>query len=184
METLFHKDILALNKAIGDIYAVRDMDSFYRQVFASLKSLIPCDTISYNELTRQYHFTKGMHDTSVHHHFFKKVLHIWNDLVRQHPFHGHLHEERAIKTSDYAPIKRFKDTDLYNEYYRHIDVENQLSAGLSTNKERPVIFCLNRKSSDFSERDRLILTLLRPHIIAAMRNVKEFCRLRLERDIL
>jgi hypothetical protein len=49
VETLSHKDILALNNAIGDIYAVRDMDSFYRQAFASLRSLVSCDLLSYNE---------------------------------------------------------------------------------------------------------------------------------------
>lgn len=41
MERLSHKDILALNNAIGDIYAARDMGSFYKSAFSSVFTSLP-----------------------------------------------------------------------------------------------------------------------------------------------
>jgi DNA-binding CsgD family transcriptional regulator len=56
--------------------------------------------------------------------------------------------------------------------------------GLSADRKLSVIFTVSRKSPDFTERDRLVLSLFRPHVIAAMRSVKELCRLKTERGLL
>jgi hypothetical protein len=71
------------------------------------------------------------------------------------------------KTSDYASSNHFKATAIYNEYYRHLDIETQITFAIPLSREKVSIFALSRNNADFSERNRLLLTLLRPHLINA-----------------
>ncbi len=185
METLSHNDILALNRAVGEIYCARDMESFYRSAFSSIQGIIPSELGSFNEVSlAPPRFLNGVHSSEDHHHVFKKLLPVFNEHCHEHPFTSYFESEDVIKTTDLATRGMFKGLALYNEYYRHLDVEVQIVMPFERVMGRRTLFTLSREGTDFSERDRLILTLLRPHLINALRNVTELGRMRLERDLL
>lgn len=186
METLSHNDILALNRVVGEIYAARDMESFYRSVFSSVQEIVASELRSFSEVVLNPipRFLNGIIGSQEHNHLFRKLLPALNTHLHEHPLTPHALNENVIKTTDFATASQFKGLAIYNEYYRYLDVETQINLTIPVSQEKVTIFTLSRKSPDFSERDRLILTLLRPHLINAFRNVTELGRIILERDLL
>jgi DNA-binding CsgD family transcriptional regulator len=63
---------------------------------------------------------------------------------------------------------------MYNEFYRRIGMEYQIAKGLPGPAGLVTTICVLRGRPDFSERDRLLLNLLRPHLNQAYRNARTF----------
>jgi hypothetical protein len=80
--------------------------------------------------------------------------------------------------SDFLSREEFHATRLYELLYRSLGVEYQMSVGLPA--PRPVVIgiALNRADRDFSERDRAVMNVLRPHLVQAWFNAKDQSRLR------
>jgi DNA-binding CsgD family transcriptional regulator len=77
----------------------------------------------------------------------------------------------VVKPSDFYSARQWHSTGMYCDYHRPHGIEHELqlclpdSAGLSTGPGRNVRLYLYRgPGPDFSERDRAVLTLLRPHL--------------------
>jgi len=185
MVTLSHNDLLALNLAIGEIYTARDMESFYRSVFSSIQSIVPCELCSFNDV-KPYttRFLKLISESQDHGSVSHKLLPALNAHLHEHPLIPHCFSGDAVKTTDFVSTSQFKDMAIYNEYYRHLDVEMQITFAIPISRENVSLLALSRKNIDFSERDRLLLTLLRPHLINSLRIVTELDRVTLERDLL
>ena len=105
------------------------------------------------------------------------------DHVEQHPsIQHHLLAEgrdtRAVKTSDFVGQRRWRNSGLYSEFYRPLaDVRYQLTIGQRL-EDWLVFFAISRRHRDFSEQERALLTMLRPHFVQAYRNAK--CRTELD----
>ena len=185
METLSRHDLLALNKAIGEIYTARDLASFHAAVFRSIREMIAYEFCSFNDVRlTPTHFLKifpSSHDQAC---ILQKLLPVFNDCIHEHPLIPQFPLAHVFKTTDAVSIKKFKSTTLYNEYYRHLGTEMQIGFSMPTGHDMVSILALSRNAADFSERDRLLLAQLKPHLINAMRNVTELGRVMLERDLL
>jgi DNA-binding CsgD family transcriptional regulator len=77
----------------------------------------------------------------------------------------------VVKPSDFYSARQWHSTGMYCDYHRPHGLEHELqlclpdSAGLSAGPGRHVRLYLYRgPGPDFSERDRAVLTLLRPHL--------------------
>jgi DNA-binding CsgD family transcriptional regulator len=186
VESLFSTDLLALNRAIGEIYTARDRESFYRAAFSAIHGIIPEELCTFNETT--FHSTRFLNSISSsqeHSNISKKFFPALNAHLHEHPFIPHIFFiDKALKTTDYCSKRQFKSAALYNEFYHHLDIEAQMSLALPLSQKNLLVFTLSKKSQDFSERDRLLLTLLKPHMMSALRNAMEHGRIRLERDLL
>jgi DNA-binding CsgD family transcriptional regulator len=75
------------------------------------------------------------------------------------------------KISDFYSARQWHGTDIYNDLYRPLGLEHELmlclpDASLQTaGTARSMRLCFLRgRGPDFSERDRAVLTLLRPHL--------------------
>ena len=119
-----------------------------------------------------------------HRNVTSKLLPEFNAHIHNHPLAPQFFSGCVFKTTDYASRSQFKATAMYNEYYRHLDVETQIGFSIPVSQENVSILALSRKVPDFSERDRLILMLLKPHLINALRNATELGGMRLEKDLL
>jgi DNA-binding CsgD family transcriptional regulator len=70
--------------------------------------------------------------------------------------------------SDFCTQRQWHATGMYNEYLGLIDVEHEIKVCLPAGPGRTLRFLFARgRGPDFDERDRAILTLLRPHLHAA-----------------
>ena len=77
----------------------------------------------------------------------------------------------VVKPSDFYSVRQWHSTGMYCDYHRPFGIEHELQlclpdpAGLSAGPGRNVRLYLYRgPGPDFSERDRAVLTLLRPHL--------------------
>lgn len=70
--------------------------------------------------------------------------------------------------SDFCTLRQWHATGMYNEYLGLIDVEHEIMVCFPAGAGRSLRILFARgRGPDFDERDRAILTLLRPHLHAA-----------------
>ncbi len=103
--------------------------------------------------------------------------------MRQHPLihhHSEKRDDRVLKISDFLTMRQFKRSGLYQEFFRRMNLDHQIAFVLPESKPLLIGVALNRKRPDFSERERSILALLRPHLIQAYRNAKAVSEMRAE----
>jgi DNA-binding CsgD family transcriptional regulator len=74
----------------------------------------------------------------------------------------------AIRMSDVIGRLRYHDSPFYLEYFQPVGLDHVLDLGLSSDRQRyrSVVLIRGRDTADFSERDRAVLELLRPHLRA------------------
>lgn len=175
MEPLTHKDIKTLNKVIGDLYSIHDLDVFHVQTLGLLKRIVPTEFASYNEYDSS-NFTIIRFSNSVpeHDRLFNANKDAFHAHIHEHPYFSVTPGDLCVALSDLMEKERFKGLTIYNEYYRHLQIDSQIAVTIpSASAGDKKLFCLSRWRRDFTERDRAMLTLLRPHIINALRIVRE-----------
>jgi len=82
-------------------------------------------------------------------------------LVRFHAYQG---GERTQRISDSVPFADFRESALYNEYYRRVRIDHAIALPIYVRDGLLVSFVLNRARRDFTDRERALLDLLRPHL--------------------
>ena len=82
---------------------------------------------------------------------------------------GNLHEPLAL--SDVESRAKIERLDLYHDYYRVLDVEDDLSVNFGSQVHR-VCLAILRGQRGFSDQDRALLAVLRPHMERAYRFTK------------
>src|SRR5215467_12503959 len=82
------------------------------------------------------------------------------------------------KLSDFLTQRQYHRTGLYAECYRPLGVEHQMSVSLATSRLMFRGLVLNRGAPDFTERERRLLDLLRPHLALASENTAVVSTLR------
>src|ERR1019366_8443179 len=73
----------------------------------------------------------------------------------------------ALKVSDFVSRREFRRTDVYDCLFRPSGLEYPMACGLPGPQALVVGISINRCSREFSERDRALLDLLRPHLVQA-----------------
>lgn len=185
METLSHNDLLIINRAIGEIYSARDIEAFYASVFSLIRGVVPYEHCTFNDIgLAPTRFLKITSYSQAHKNFTNKHLPALNAYTHQHPLFSQFTSDKVFKTTDFASKNQFMATAIYNEYYRHLDTETQIGFSIPISPKMVSFVALSRNGADFSERDRLVLSLLKPHMVIAMRNITELEHIKLERNLL
>jgi len=106
----------------------------------------------------------------------------------QHPlvrFHGYQGGGVTQRISDSVPFAQFRESPLYNEYYRRVRIDHAVALPIYVRDGLLVSFVLNRARRDFSDRERALLDLLRPHLAKVYQKTKTSNRLsRREAEVL
>lgn len=83
-------------------------------------------------------------------------------LVRYHAYQGGRGTQRI---SDSLPIEQFRRSALYNDYYRRIRIDHAMALPIYVRDGVLVSFVLNRTRRNFTDRERALLDVLRPHLV-------------------
>jgi DNA-binding CsgD family transcriptional regulator len=105
---------------------------------------------------------------------------VFNRHFDRHPlvrFHGFEGGEQTQRISDSVPFERFRRSALYNDYYRRIRIDHAMALPVYVRDGLLVSFVLNRTRRDFSDRERALLDLLRPHLARIYQRVSLSSRL-------
>ncbi len=93
-------------------------------------------------------------------------------LVRYHSRHaGSNVGGGAHRISDSLSASEFRESALYNEYYRRIGIDHVVAVPLFVDRGLLVSFVLNRNRTDFSDRECALLDLVRDPLAALYRNL-------------
>lgn len=152
--------------------AARDPVSFARQGVAELPRLVASEitTLSVCELEhgrRSVVSNPGSAISATDRACFDRFFDV-HPLVRHHA--GHPHNGTA-RISDLVAAPHFRESALFNEYYRRIGIDHAVAVPLLVDQGLLVSFVLNRTRSDFSDGERAFLELVRAPLAALYRNL-------------
>jgi len=105
-----------------------------------------------------------------------------SDLLSQHPLFRHrvvTGDLSAHKISDFLTPAEYHRSLLYRRLYRPLEYEDLLVTFLSdaVGGSRELAVAIGRDKPDFTERERMLCNLLRPHLVAAYRHAAALSRL-------
>jgi DNA-binding CsgD family transcriptional regulator len=162
-----------LSAALDFVHDATDLvggpDVFPRPVLTRLARLIPCDEVGYCELDRSRNrVLRGASSLVEPCAPMPDLLeHFWR-IVDLHPLC--LHRERtrdfsAVKLSDFMTLRQLRRTQVYCDWFGFFGIDHELEAGIPSPRWHTKTFLFDRAPGrDFSERDRQMLNLLRPHL--------------------
>jgi DNA-binding CsgD family transcriptional regulator len=174
MERLGPSDYEAVLDFVRQVHAVRDMDAFARRAIAGISRLVPSDILTYNEIDIQHKRAYMVVEPASA--ITASQAGTFARLTDQHPLIRHYaltRESRPRKISDFLSLSEFRRLDLYQEFFRGLAVNYQMAVTIPSSNAVIIGIALNRTWRDFSERDRAMLDVIRPHLAQAYRNATE-----------
>jgi DNA-binding CsgD family transcriptional regulator len=149
------------------ISTVEDPDDFARTATVGLFDLIPCDVSTYSEINpvrgRAVPMTYPAEAER------PDAREAFSRNIAEHPqvaFYA-AGNTSASMMSDFLSSRQFRRTQLYDELFRPVAGEYVLTALLPLPPPIVAGWGLLRSGRDFSERDRVLLDLLQPHLVTA-----------------
>ena len=176
---LTDRNLRALTDSIQALYQSCELESFPEHVFAAVTPLVPCDYFSYNEFgpdgaLRLVHCEPGLPAAAT-----EFLVAIGPEFSKEHPtvsYVARTGSPEPFKITDFTAQRQWRQTRLYNEFYHPLRCEYQM-AFASPLADGQVALAFNSAARDYSEEDRQMLGLLRPHLMQARANAQMFTRL-------
>lgn len=152
---------------IRELHADVNLHLLPDRVFHAVRRLVSCDHASCNELNPEHRRVLALMDEPEAYDTFSRLLDRFALLMHESPLVRHYSSapmpSEVRKMTDFLPQDRYHHLSLYNEVYRPLDTEYQIIVPIPA-RSATVGVALNRKHTDFDERDREILNLFQPHL--------------------
>lgn len=161
------QDLDTLSESLHDLYSPVSAAEFPERLFRLLRRFIACDFCSYNEQVGSQ--TQRMATSPAYMDEIK--LGIFNRYLHQHPSLRAVRAtgtQAAVKISDFVTLTEWRQTDLYDAIFRPEQQDYEL-AYINPCEMPNLAISLSRSCRDFSEKERAMLNLLRPHLLQAYR---------------
>lgn len=169
------KDFDAFQRATLALHACRDIAAFARALPGILLKLIPADHffLCVLALSPQMDAPRLVDLTEIGVKAREEMVRYLEGHLFEHPFPKYFAQTGdpvPLKMSDFHTVHKFRTTELYQRIYRILGIEWQMGFPAKFGPGTVGGISFGNKGKDFTERDRLMLDLLRPHIELARRN--------------
>jgi hypothetical protein len=187
METLTFQDTQKLLHAIEELHSLHDLSAFGAKALAIAHQLVPSE-IPYLHITN----FQSCSDSRIFLPGHSGLPAVIDEVMRRH-FTEHptvqnmpLALRNVCKVSDFISWEQLQKLEgFYQQFLRVISCKDQMTLFLSApqpwsyhqlaqQNASLVAISLNRSRRNFTERDRLILNLLRPHLAQAYQNARHY----------
>jgi DNA-binding CsgD family transcriptional regulator len=176
---LRHKDLRALSNSIQMLYRMSDIDTFPSRVFEALGPLVRCDCFAYNEfgpdgVLKLLHCEPALPAESTNF-----LLSLGPEFTHEHPgveYVTRTGSMEPLKITDFTSQHKWRRTTLYNEFFHPLRCEYQIGFAFPVPKGQ-IALGFNCAARDYSEDDRQLFTLLRPHLMQAYVNALTLTRI-------
>lgn len=162
------RELHGLLEVLGEVHHAEDLDGFRTALLDVLPRVIPAAYTSYNEVGAD----GAPRVTMVAPEAPARVLAEWSRYGHQNPLvHHHLatRDPRAHRLSDVTDMAAFRELELYTHVFVPLGVEHQLAVTLPA-PPTLLIGLVFADPSDFTDAQRRMLDLARPHLIQAHAN--------------
>jgi DNA-binding CsgD family transcriptional regulator len=164
---LASRDTERLLRFVAEAESLGGADPFTPELLVELGRLVQADWIGYNELDcvrrRMLFYVQRPGDQDAGDSLDAES---WK-LLEEHPICLQ-HERgdfRTLKLSDFMTRRELRRTRLYDEWFKPYAIEYELELAIPSPLWHTRTFSFDRDGGrDFSERDRLVLDLLKPHL--------------------
>ncbi len=175
MERLRVADLRGITTFLTNLYDLADIGRFRRRLLITLPALVPADRVSViesNPQERNPELRQAAGESLPSGAFNGELQRVYGQYMPQSPFIQAYKRGQgsAVKLSDFLTQRQLHQLGLYNEYLRKIGAEYRIAKGLPGRSGWVTSVQLDRSALDFSERDRLALNILRPHLNQGYRN--------------
>ncbi len=173
MESLSASSLHKLLRATAQATEFRDLAEFRTGVTALAHELVPCESVSYNEL-------KPGSDAIVvadpDDWLTEESVETFSRLAGENPlieYYARTGDGRPVRFSDFISRRRLHMLPLYDELYSWIGVEHQIALVLPAPPGEIIGVALNRLRRDFTGEEAAMLELLRGPLRACYRRLVE-----------
>jgi DNA-binding CsgD family transcriptional regulator len=185
MDLLSHADLSNILLAVRELYAETNLDVLRETMVRLASRLIPVEFGSFNEFSKvNSRMMASLRYPDV------------STIVDPHfpAFLGYFHEHPVLQSwqrtgrpdarrfSDAGSRLQFRRSQLFNEYFRPIGVQHQMVFAVERPSGNNLAVALNRAGRDFTDRERTIFDLLRPHFGQAYENALQLAQSRTTAD--
>lgn len=172
------RDLVAVQRSIAELYELGGVETFQARVIRALAPVVPGDMTVYAEIdlrSRQMSWNAEAEAALGGAEARRTYAAHISDL----PMLGSYRRGRgpAAKISDTLTRREFHRTAIYNEFYRRVGLEHHIAKGLPGPEGVVTALAILRPRRDFTERDRLVLNLLGPHLNQAYENATAATRM-------
>lgn len=182
MENLNAAELADALACLAQLYGHCDDKEFPRRALRALRELVPCEMAAFElRLDTGDKRAVGVSEPFEVHddpHFAAFEKHMLDD-----PLVAMAHETGRIPivaVSDLVSRRDYEGTGVYDEYFRHYGVRDRLAFSLGGGGPVMMGVALNRTRRGFSDRDRRVLAVVKPHLIQAWHSAQAVGRLRRE----
>lgn len=184
MKHLTNREMQQILASISVLHSEHDTLSFHARIFGAVKQIVPGEFFALDYFYPQGEWLgRDRGETEPRNIAAPELADVFAEFAPQHPLlQEFLRTKLAAprKITDFVTTRQFHTCAVYNEFYRLMGTDTQIAVGFPITPEIFLLLSLNRNKKDFTERERWLLTLLRPHMITAYQNAAAFARLQLQ----
>jgi DNA-binding CsgD family transcriptional regulator len=169
---LSHDHSRKLSDLLLELYEPADLQTFRRRTLSSLAAAFGNQMVCHNEIGPSGSLSVLRPELAD----FEPLRQAFFRHAHEHPSIAHLQRTReagAVKTSDFLPQTKWCELGLYHEFYKKLEIRYQLTIGAELPGSEFMFLAVSRKDRDFTEEERLLLTLFRPHFLRAYANARK-----------
>lgn len=175
MERLTGAQVADLLEFLLSVYSARSVEDFVGRVLAALPRLIGNELTTYHEMSlstrrsRNWTNPAGV-DT-------QEIGQTWTEVMREHPvlrYQDRTGDGQALCVSDFLTRTQLQGLRLYADLWRVLGIDEGLCTALQVARPLVVGLGLHRRRATFTQRERQMLNLLRPHLAQARRAAATF----------
>lgn len=178
MTALDTVDRSLLDQFLVDLYALREKGALVSHLLSELPRLITADLFSYIEadpVQGRFAAIRTPQPDS------EEMLNIFAPMAPEHPIIRHIAttgSPEAFRVGDFLSSLKWRGMAMYSEFMRPERIEHQLGVALPIPSTAMTFLAAHRSSgTDFSDRDRAMLTAIGPHATRALLNSELLSRL-------
>jgi DNA-binding NarL/FixJ family response regulator len=149
-------------------------DGLVEQIVIELPALLDCGSVMYARFEPSISRTTTVATDPRVAEIREREPEAWWHCLDQHPivaYRAGSHDGRAVRFSDFLTLRELRRRELYQIFFRPFDAEYVMGVEFCRSPTEFVHVGCTRSSSDFTERDILLLDLLRPHLAHLFRRV-------------
>jgi DNA-binding CsgD family transcriptional regulator len=162
----------AVLRLVGDVYGLLEIDEFRGGLLSALCAAVPADTVSLNEVGSDGSPLFTLSEPELERRWHKA----WGRFGLQNPILASFTSSgvgRPLRFSDLVSARELHGLDLYRELYGPLGLEHQIAFTLPARSEVVLGVALSRRKQDFTDEERDLLALARPHLIQAYNNARQ-----------
>jgi len=179
MDKLDQPSFHGVSEFLRENYVLRDSVQFTAQMLSGLRKIVSTEFAAYCEMVPARKISVNSFDPEEPP-AQRETEPRWPGVMHEHPVVQHYlrtRDRRAFKISDFVTEREFHSRALYADFYRVMKIEDVMCFEIPSPAPFVLAVGLHRSRRNFTERERLVLNLVRPHLTQAWRNAKKFTRL-------